>query len=695
MRDKQFDHIIKNKLSGFVSPITPDWELFKAKKAIADAATSTTAFDTSVKETLEGHQSSTTPQWAAFQDFKSKFEGQESVEGQDQDFDTEIKSKLEGLESTTEPQWFAFQKFRAQAPSESEELFDKNIRVELEGYEATALPQWSAFQAFRIAQEATAADDNFDARIKDELEGYETTSEPNWQAFIDRKFDSTIDAIVRDYETSSEPQWDKFLEKKREKDGIIADASFDKSILGRLGQKQVRYNSEHWLLLKSRLQKIAYFRKQIFSYKTLEMIFVSLLLFSIGNHFHYLNSDNNIDLIMAEVQKTEAATIDLTQEKELETSITSSSNDKQIAGLTTENAELRTVESQEKNSLSTNSKPSNAAGTNFSSSITGGGGTSLVTSAVPSFDNTATTTTIAKESTNDKTDFVSPISARTSLAALDLLVNQKSTDQLVLIGSERALPETADARYINLNAKKKYRDEGSWFHILNSMDNNYITTPDNLETGLTEKTHEKFAYSGALLFSKARKNWEYEFGIGYAYLNYEPYDAGTITYVAQNRLREVDFSKMNLDLVQLPIRAKYHFVNNGRWSLFAGAGLSNEFIVKTRYQVDDLITGAVGQPTGQDPQPDELPAFYNREFTKGIFGEIPQLPSFVDYKEKTNNYILRGTLSLGAERNISDNFAVYIKTTYFHTLYNNHIGPYNDHINKMNFGMGFKLRIAN
>jgi len=87
--------------------------------------------------------------------------------------------------------------------------------------------------------------------------------------------------------------------------------------------------------------------------------------------------------------------------------------------------------------------------------------------------------------------------------------------------------------------------------------------------------------------------------------------------------------------------------------------------------------------------------FYDKEFTKGLFGDAPGLPDFVDYKTKSNNYILRGTLSIGAERNISNNFAAYIRTTYYHTLYNDQIGPYDDKINKMNFGMGFKIRVSN
>jgi len=53
--------------------------------------------------------------------------------------------------------------------------------------------------------------------------------------------------------------------------------------------------------LKARLQKIAYFRKQIFSYKSMEMLFVALLLFTIGNHFHLIElPEEPIEMAKAE-----------------------------------------------------------------------------------------------------------------------------------------------------------------------------------------------------------------------------------------------------------------------------------------------------------------------------------------------------------------------------------------------------------
>jgi len=232
-------------------------------------------------------------------------------------------------------------------------------------------------------------------------------------------------------------------------------------------------------------------------------------------------------------------------------------------------------------------------------------------------------------------------------------------------------------------------------HIVNAMDNSYITTPANLELGLLEKTHEKYGYSAELLYGRAYKRFEFELGFGYSFVNYGPYDSGKLTYTTSNgTVRSTTFEKFRIDFVSIPVNFKYHIVANGRWSVYGGLGISNDFIAKTNYSINDQVEFPGPFPGPGVPDQEDLPFFYEREFTEGIFGGAPELPVFVDYKTKNNNYLLRGTLSIGAERNISDNFAAYIRTTYYHTLYNDQIGPYNDRIDKMNFGMGFKVRLG-
>ena len=689
MNDKQFEHIIKNKLSGFQSKETPDWELFLEKKTIADAADTKDALDEQVREALDGYTVTSQPQWEAFKAYQNS---QNAETSEDNNFDTAIKTGLVAAVITAVPQWSAFKDHQATAASEADQSFDDELVSKLEDYQTTAEPQWEAFQEFQTQYEGQLADDNFDARIQDELEGYESPSEPDWQAFLDSKFDAAIDDKVGDYETSDKPQWEEFLKKKRANDGVMQDAAFDNTVLGRLGQQSVKYNSEHWLLLKARLQKIAYFRKQIFSYKTLEMIFVSLLLFTIGNHFYLI--DQPREFAETEIQTTQETTIPSQHKEDLNTG----TSDVTDSAVLAENQPVRTVNNATRSTsadlgLSQAGTFRENSQNSFSETPSVGGG--LATGAASDgaanngVETTITKTLVAQSNTNAAT------TARTSLDALSIL-SHNATEGLSL-AYNTSLPEVYALSYIDYQKKKTYTNEGHWLHVVNAIDNAYITTPQNLELGLGRTTQEQNGYSLELLYSKAYKRTEFEIGLGYSLLNYKPFDNGAQTYTtADGSVRSTTFERIKLDFVSVPLNAKYKFVSNGRWSVFGALGLSNDFLFLSTYEIDDQLEFRAPTPLPGPPPPpnqEDLPFFYNREFTVGLLGGTPELPTFVEYRTKNNFYTLRGTISIGAERNISDQFAAYVRATYYHTLYNDRIGPYNDRINKANFGMGFKMRL--
>ncbi len=813
MNDKQFEHIIKSKLSGFKPDLTPDWELFLKKKQIADAAIMT-PFDNQLKEKLDAYQSPTSPNWTGFLAHKERVVS----ESEDGGFDEQVKSTLEDYHTDSLPQWDAFSAFRA-GLSRGDESFDEGIRAGLEGYESDSQPQWAAFldykmdalthqadnyfddriqseleshvdlsppqwAAFKTYKEAqTGNEDNFDATIQDKLEGYITDKKPAWSAFLAHKdkvqqgaqtldfdkqvraavagyvmasavpqweafkkqkteadaeyqnelfdnqvvsnfdkytsdstpqweafkkqkaeadaeyqnelFDNQVVTTLDNYTSDSAPQWDKFLDKKRKSDAIYADAKLD-SIGQRLGDMKVRYNSEHWLMLKARLENIARLRKQIFSYKTMEMLFVSLLLFTLGNHL-YMFVSNKVDKPIAQVERSTSQNESLGTSGSVDESLSSSKSIgtsdevvQDVAAIEVSGQEDAENVSEEKVNQSSIVKTTNDR-------ISGGGaegGNNTLTVAPSDEINGAAVvekdkTSLAKQEYNNNQSELETAVDRSLKKKLDALISSAPL-AIAMIG-ERALREPEDPQPITLREKKTYVDEGNWIHLYNAMTNNYISTPYNTDVGLEGLTHEMYGYAAELLVGKQKGRWEVETGLGYSSLNYTPFDSGKIMYSTATGARSVDFQKINLDFISVPLKMKYHFIANGRWSVFAGLGLNNDIIAKTTYEIVDIKEG--GGPIGPDPLPEELPDFYNRTFTSGIFGHTPEIPDFVTYKTKSNNYLLRGNISLGAERNVSDNFAVYIRTTYDQTFFNKDIGPYNDELNKLSFGMGFKLRL--
>lgn len=815
MSDRRLDHIIKQKLAGYIPDSKPDWEAFAAQYRIANAAETPqpsdelfrnklnahqtdmspqwaafvskrealesaevhTSSDKIIKDKLDNHSVESEPQWAAFLDYEAKLADRE----EDDDLDEVIKDKVEGHETTTAPQWGAFLDYRShREETDADENFDDRIRGEMEDMVADGPPQWTAFLDYRAHHSDSGVDEDFDARIREEVEGHETTTTPQWSAFLDYKnnsaernadeaFDATIreeveghrttttpqwgafldyraqvaeegsdmafddgvkevleghvdtgapdwaafkakkahtdsdvrwDEVIKeklyDHHTDSPPQWEKLLEKKRKSDAVYTDTNLDKGIAGKLNTFGARYNSAHWLQLKARLEKIALVRKQIFTYKTMEMIFVCLMAFTLGNHLRYITgytAELPSPIVMETAEKT--------SDTDLEEVKTAPSSEK----LAVINVGLNSGTSSSSGALEDLASRVEMAKANFdeenvidndrntSASNTGIAGSSNRSSAAGVTDSGSTDTDVTSPAGTVAADIsksASALTERSLLSGLQLL--ETKGDIALLTEDERPVPESEDAKYINLRAKRTYQDEGNWWHIFNAMDNNYIRTPFNSDQNLPGITHEQYGYSLEILHSRQKGRWEVEAGLGYSFVNYTPYSE-LITYDADKQVREVDFTDIDLDFVNVPLKVKYHFVSNGRWSIFGGIGVNNELIAKTQYGIQDSVLFVMppGQPT-DIPSEDDLPGFYRNEFTQGIFGQAPQLPSFVDYKTKSNIYILRGTLSLGAERNVSDRFATYVRATYAHTLYNSSIGPFNDRLDKLSFGMGFKMR---
>jgi len=637
MQDKQFDHIISSKLSGYVSQESPDWGAFLEKKKIAEAATIVPAFDLAIKASLEEYKTTSQPQWAAFLAFQ----------------DTFIKT---------------------------EAAFDESVKASIEGYEVTTDPQWAAYKAYATTHATSALNTEFDAQIRQELEGYTDSSQPDWNAFLDKKFDHEIEANLASHRAVSPPQWDKF-KKKGKDDTVIADAQFDKSVMGRLGDKVARYNSEHWLLLRARLHKIAYLRKQIFSYKALEMIFVSLLLFTLGNHFHLLGPT-----------PTTEALIVLNERDDLKSEAIEINKKEQAAAISPEahkktelvyNATPSILESE-------TSRPTSVNKTKQSVVKASTPPATANTSYLPLANNQASLVPVIND--GEYRDPFDPLIAQNDRTTTEPLALLSSLSTAGLDGYSRP-PFASPAPSLFSHENESYSDKSSWLHLFGARDLHHIHTPELIEAELVSASQLVAGYSAELLYSrKVNSRIEIETGFGYSTVSYAPQDNGILEYNGEIRLREVEFLSSSFDFIHLPVSAKFHFVANDNWSVFAGAGISNEFILRSSYEIVDAPTNLFIPM--QFPKPElEFPFLYENGFTTGLISERPDLPDFVPYRTKSNNFILKGTLNIGVERQLTSHLAAYLRTTYYHTLYNSEIGPYNNRMDKYNFGLGVKLRL--
>ncbi len=737
MSDRQLEHIIKQTLAAYKPDVQPDWNQFKAQYNVAKEAETLSPSELDMRNKLQDYQSGTSPQWSAFLTKREAVRLEESTSP----FDTQVKSTLEGYTSSTAPNWAAFKEFNQQyAEHQNTISFDEKVRERVEQYRAASIAPWSAFVAYRLNHEAGIEHQDFDSRIQDELKDYETDTTPQWDAFQSYKdnqgnqdtdnfdqvlkdkldkfqpsvaanwsnflskrqpaesgegsaasFDKEVVDKLYDYKVTSEPQWEKLLAKKRKAEAVATNGNFDSSVQQVINNYSRRYNSAHWLQLKARLEKIAHLRKQIFTFKTMEMVFVCLMAFTLGNHLKYLTGYTLPSEPMAEVstpviQKDDIQKIitDTQRENNVENSIEAVADNSNISSTTQTNIQSE----QPSSNSSINLRDED--GDRF-----GDGGGSNTYSAIPS--SSGASKEVLPPTTKESNELTKPTlpselsstNRAMPLEALILLDGRGLYTDLASL-TQDDLPQTAQAEYFDSRAKPQYRDEGNWLHVFNSIDNYYITTPN--DDGLASTTHEKFGYSLEILHSWQRKNFEIEAGLGYSFVNYEPiFDA--FTYQFQRRQRFLDFEEIKLDFITAPINVKYHFVSNGRWSVFGGVGLDNNLIARTEYGIVDSVVVDIAPPCEQGSICSELPDFYSNEFTEGLFGQAP-ISDIATIATRRNAYILRGSVSIGAERNVSDNFAVYLRSTYSHTLYDNGgIGPFDDELNKWAIGMGFKLRL--
>jgi hypothetical protein len=700
--EADFDTQTRAALLKHQTQLPSQWEAFQAyrdKQPTTDSPhpdsgkeITVLPFDTLVKDTLGDFESTSKPDWAAFLDFKTKHEG---VSPEAAQFDLQVKKELESYRAAETPAWVAFLDKKTQADIDytadaPHAEFDAEVSYLTEQVQVTTPADWSAFKDFRDSH-------RFDEDIQSTVDDYQSDSQPQWEAFKDyrasQQFDGDIKSTIYDYQSDSTPQWEAFLKRKKEKDGVIADVAFDKGIGSTLGRVAAKYNSKHWLMLQARLQRIAALRKGIASYKGLEALFVALMLFTFSTHMGTL-----MDGVLSP-QQTVQEVIPMTEAVVAQDEVPSieepstTPTEAKAASTANSNSVMASAPVAQQSMTSSAASNTDTPVTSLAGSTAGNSNNNNNNSAqlplAASTNNTTPAATLAKET---EASIETP-AAKALMAQLTDIVTG-----LDRRGEERSLKSPVAEAYVDPNIKKTYLDEGHWLHVFGGMEMNLVTTPADSESGLPSRLANPYGYNIEALYSRVKGDWEYELGLGFNAFNYEPFtefiDDGQYDYNSLEGLNEVVFSRTKLKMLSVPMKLKWHFINNGRWSIYAGAGLNHDFIAQVDYEISDEVvipnTGGQGNPP---PPPVDWPRLYDeRTYTTGLFNNGPLVEAF-DVATKSNNYILRGSLSLGAERNISNNVAAYLRADYLPTLYNTEIGPYNDRINKLAVGMGFKFRI--
>lgn len=630
-------------------------------------------------------------------------------------FDNIIKAKLEGLTTGTVPQWDKLMAKKNLLDSDSAtndstaNEFDQTIKSKLENLTTDTIPQWDLLLAKKNALELESTQE-FDTQVKSKLESLTTDTVPQWDLLLAKKqalelestsnFDSQIKGKLEQLSTNSVPQWDKFKVKKDALDDKRRDREFDDNVRSSVDTYSVSYNSSHWVLLKERLEGIYKRRKQLYITKSLEFMILMLFFIGVSNNYSELFDSANKFLPSANVPMAENENRDEVNDKSTKNATSLIDKGEETNSQLNEgNANDLVNESSGQNLNSQIVQQSNTRLNQNASLINDSNGSSLVDRALSqgttlSEANTQVTRSAesnTKDLANQGSDvknsdittndiFSDKKEVGNTLTLLEGVQSLNNSNIGLLEGSERddiLLPES----YVANKQVQKVFENVNWLHIVATFDNNLIHSPYHetfYPTG--PAVNEMFGYSLSGLISFERNAFEYETGLTYSVFNKplrisEDWESETESFTYK-------LNNINYDIISIPLRLKYHFVKTQDWSLFMTGGLSPEVIVSAGYEEYEEWNGL--KPIDLWGTDGQTASNYkmNSDFNTGIF----------DGGSFKENFMLRTTVGIGIQRNITPSLTAYFTGDYYHSVLRQDYGPSDDKINKFALSFGMKER---
>lgn len=478
---------------------------------------------------------------------------------------------------------------------------------------------------------------NFDKHIKDKLEELDLNYDPtSWDTF-EQKLDSAL---------SQEE---------------IDDAAFDKQVKEKIqSELNYSYEEEHWQELSQRIDYENELTNRIYIFKIAELVILVLLAYSFFQIEDIKDPKKNLPLmahseifksieqkqIAKDLLATSIAQDNLKQVVEL-SSIASLRQDLKLIEL--DRAALATLEiSDQKSEL-------------------------LLTDKLRLRDQ------ISIESIDN------------NIATLSKVVDVELREHINLD------PLTLDEDYIDMSSNIDLDKPEKWFSFSGSADVNLVNTPASfLFNGRPDQLLGATGLSSRLSYAiKSGKN-EYEFGIGYAFKNYDP-GLREVFNVDGGSLYAYSLNRIEFHIAQIPAFYKRYFVDNRNWAAYAAVGATHNFIMFSDYSLTDELLSGIWSPSDYRKANSDL---LRRDYHTGLFQNVDQpssrRSSSKEFKTEGNlfdNTFITSYAGVGVQRNFGTNRSIFLQTGYHHQFFGDKLGPNKDQINTFSFTLGGKFRI--
>lgn len=257
--------------------------------------------------------------------------------------------------------------------------------------------------------------------------------------------------------------------------------------------------------------------------------------------------------------------------------------------------------------------------------------------------------------------------------------SEMSISPLPLIGSNELAseyPMMVPMEFVANKEKSKY-----YLGVTASADVNLINTPFDKIYSIASYNKEALNNSFGMTLSKKKGMLELETGAIYTKRAYQP---EAIREKLENDLyyTEKTFSKIEFDIVNVPLNIKYHFINQPKWSAFLVAGAALNLILNANYAISEV-------QSLHRPAPGEYIAPESR------LQEKPFIRGLLNNDNLKDNYFATLSFGFGIEKKLSQSTSLYLQPSYHRQVLSADIGigPNKDKIHTSSLTFGVKTII--
>lgn len=475
----------------------------------------------------------------------------------------------------------------------------------------------------------------------------------------DRVVKDALGDFKADYNAS---HWDKLVVKMEAPvpEPQVIHARFDKTVSNSLKDITRKYDASTWPKLAARIEAEEKYLRHYYRAKMIEAVLFCLLV-----------------LTLFQVSRSGKFMPPFIKSADAETALLNSNTPDQDQVL---GAIVRMPEN--KAPIALNTQPNNTAGPNIPN-----------VAPATSFNQTNKTTSSetmitrseilpaglgSRQSLLRSSQFSSGLEGKIKALPLIQVITEENAEveeEALLVHSLVPVPEPSA---LNLPDVLKIAATGGWkLGMYSHYDYNQIYLPDQQFLVFGKKsdlypatTVSSVGYGAGFKMHYLKNRFGLEFGLGYANRSYSPSRAYYL-----DPYWNINFKKIEYDIVALPIAVKYTTKNNTRLKPYMMAGINANFIAKAIYDVLPEIKQV--NFNGER----RLNATQN-----SIYSRVQDQFTHLDRRRA----LLYGQGSLGMEWKVNSSLDVYSQLTYAQRFLNKQFGPNWDQFRSLSLEIGLK-----